>query len=151
MLKRMTILRDINLRLAGEFYESRKWAAYNRHMGKAEAYDRMIKEWPNHQIEPTPEVSAASPEAVAGAAHLSVRCRRNRMSDPPLECWQIKPNKDIRCCYNCVSWRRRKYTHCQHSGPFGGDISNDSNCKFKSRHLTTACSRTQKTAPDAER
>ena len=38
-----------------------------------------------------------------------------------------------RCCANCEHWRKRKYIHCQHSGPWGGDISGDKNCTFKAK------------------
>jgi len=42
-----------------------------------------------------------------------------------------KPSPDSRCCYNCDHWHKRDYIHCQHSGPFGGDIENDPKCTFE--------------------
>lgn len=42
-----------------------------------------------------------------------------------------KPAADMRCCWNCKHWHKRDYTHCQHSGPWGGDIQGDARCTFE--------------------
>jgi hypothetical protein len=47
---------------------------------------------------------------------------------------KTKPGKNTKCCYNCKFWRIKDYIHCQHSGPWGGDIIGDSNCTFISKH-----------------
>ena len=44
-----------------------------------------------------------------------------------------EPNPDTRCCYNCQHWHKRDHIHCQHSGPFGGDIEDDPNCNFETK------------------
>lgn len=46
---------------------------------------------------------------------------------------KITPDADVRCCYNCKHWHRRKYIHCQHSGPWGGDIVGDKRCTFEQK------------------
>ena len=42
----------------------------------------------------------------------------------------VPPPADVRYCSNCRRWHRRDYIHCQHSGPWGGDIPNDPRCTF---------------------
>ena len=43
------------------------------------------------------------------------------------------PDRTERVCYNCEHWRKKKYNHCQHSGPWGGDITGDPNCTFENK------------------
>lgn len=44
----------------------------------------------------------------------------------------VKPRANVvRCCANCKHWHRRRYIHCQCSGPWGGDIKGDPRCTFE--------------------
>lgn len=42
--------------------------------------------------------------------------------------------KHMSCCANCKHWHSRSYIHCQHSGPFGGNIPHDPGCTFTPRN-----------------
>ena len=41
--------------------------------------------------------------------------------------------RTTRVCYNCKHWHKKEYNHCQHSGPWGGDIAGDPNCTFETK------------------
>ena len=34
---------------------------------------------------------------------------------------KMTPMSNLRCCYNCIYWHKRKNYDCQHNGPYGGD------------------------------
>ena len=50
-----------------------------------------------------------------------------------IEVREKPPARKTRVCFNCRHWHKKEYIHCQHSGPWGGDISNDPNCTFESK------------------
>ena len=45
------------------------------------------------------------------------------------------PPPDVRCCFNCTKWHKKRYIHCQCSGPWGGDIFGDKNCVFRAKKV----------------
>lgn len=53
--------------------------------------------------------------------------------EPVLEGWVYRPPEDCKCCFNCKHWHKREYIHCQHSGPWGGNLTHDKNCVFTPR------------------
>ena len=43
------------------------------------------------------------------------------------------PTSDIKCCYNCKYWHKRKNYACQHNGPYGGGTIGTEECIFKKK------------------